>query len=85
LILSNLAGAARELASALLVNPYDTRAVSHAMQTALSMPLPERRERHAAMLDVIKRNDISTWTRRFVEALEQSQKEEARVRVVGKK
>jgi len=85
LILSNLAGAARELVSALLVNPYDTRAVSHAMQTALSMPLPERRERHAAMLDVIKRNDISTWTRRFVEALEQSQREEARVRVVGKK
>ena len=83
LILSNLAGAARELASALLVNPYDTRAVSHAMQTALSMPLPERLERHSAMLDVIKRNDISTWTRRFVDALEQSQGEESRVRVVG--
>ena len=39
LILSNLAGAARELTSALLVNPYDARAVSHAIQAALSMPL----------------------------------------------
>lgn len=83
LILSTLAGAARELASALLVNPYDTRAVSHAMQTALSMPLPERRERHAAMLQILKRNDISTWTRRFVEALEQAQRDESRVRVAS--
>lgn len=84
LILSNLAGAARELTAALLVNPYDTRAVSHAIQSALSMSLPERRERHAAMLQVLKRNDIATWTRRFVEALEQSQPSEgARVRVVG--
>jgi trehalose 6-phosphate synthase len=84
LILSNLAGAARELSAALQVNPYDTRAVSHAIQAALSMSLHERRERHAAMLQVLKRNDIATWTRRFVEALEQAHPpENARVRVVN--
>jgi trehalose 6-phosphate synthase len=83
LILSNLAGAARELTAALQVNPYDTRAVSQAIQAALSMSLQERRERHAAMVQVLKRNDIATWTRRFVEALEQAQPpENARVRVV---
>jgi trehalose 6-phosphate synthase len=82
LILSTLAGAARELTSALLVNPYDARAVSHAMQTALSMPLPERRERYAAMMQVLSRNDIAAWTRRFVEALEQAQQSDARVRAV---
>jgi trehalose 6-phosphate synthase len=83
LILSNLAGAARELSAALQVNPYDTRAVSHAIQAALSMSLQERRERHAAMLQVLKRNDIGAWTRRFVEALEQAQPpENARVRVL---
>ena len=65
------------------MNPYDTRAVSHAIQAALSMSLPERRERHAAMMQVLKRNDIAAWTRRFVEALEQAQPpENARVRVV---
>src|SRR5262245_51099981 len=53
LILSSLAGAARELTTALQVNPYDTHAVSRAIQTALSMPLPERRERHLAMLEVL--------------------------------
>ena len=84
LILSNLAGAARELTAALQVNPYDTRAVSHAIQAALSMSLQERRERYAAMMQVLKRNDISAWTRRFVDALEQAQPpENARVRVVN--
>jgi trehalose 6-phosphate synthase len=84
LILSNLAGAARELTAALLVNPYDTRAVSHAIQAALSMPLPERRERYQAMMQVLKRNDIATWTRRFVEALEQAAGgADARMRAVG--
>jgi trehalose 6-phosphate synthase len=83
LILSNLAGAARELSAALQVNPYDTRAVSHAIQAALSMSLQERRERHAAMLQILKRNDIGAWTRRFVEALEQAlPPENARVRVL---
>jgi trehalose 6-phosphate synthase len=75
LILSNLAGAARELSSALLVNPYDSRAVGHAIQAALSMSLQERRERHVAMLQVMHRNDIVTWTRRFIEALAESQRD----------
>lgn len=79
LVLSNLAGAARELSSALLVNPYDGRAVGHAIQAALSMSLGERRERHAAMLQVLKRNDIVTWTRRFVEALAETQRDQSRI------
>lgn len=83
LILSNLAGAARELTSALLVNPYDSRAVGHAIQAALSMTLPERRERHAAMLQVLRRNDIATWTRRFVEALEKAETSPGHVRALS--
>jgi trehalose 6-phosphate synthase len=70
LILSTLAGAARELTSAVLVNPYDTMAVAHAMQTALSMSLPERRERYASMLAALKKHDIHAWSSRFVAALE---------------
>jgi trehalose 6-phosphate synthase len=70
LILSSLAGAARELTAAVLVNPYDIDGVARAMQAALAMPLEERRERHQAMLEAITRNDIATWTRRFVAALE---------------
>jgi trehalose 6-phosphate synthase len=85
LILSNLAGAARELSASLLVNPYDVRGVSHAIQAALSMPLNERRERHADMMKVLRRNDIAAWTRRFMEALEQAhaQAPESRVRAIS--
>jgi trehalose 6-phosphate synthase len=70
LILSTLAGAACELTDALLVNPYDTRAVAQVLQTALSMPLSERRQRHRSMMAVIRRNDIHAWHGNFVAELE---------------
>jgi trehalose-6-phosphate synthase len=33
------------------------------------MPLGERRERHQSMLEVLRRNDITAWRTRFVDAL----------------
>ena len=70
LVLSQLAGAARELTSAVLVNPYDGRGVAEGLQTAASMSRIERIERHADMLAVLRRNDINVWRERFVKALE---------------
>jgi len=58
LILSTLAGAARELTGALQVNPYDARAMGNAIEMAFNMPLAERRDRHQQMLDALRRNDI---------------------------
>ncbi|MCC5793391.1 MAG: alpha,alpha-trehalose-phosphate synthase (UDP-forming) [Chromatiales bacterium] len=72
LVLSTLAGAARELREAVLVNPYDTDGVAEGIQTALEMSLDERRERHQAMLATLRQNDISRWRQRFVEALKAS-------------
>jgi trehalose 6-phosphate synthase len=69
LVLSTLAGAARELRSALLVNPRDTGAVAEAIGRALVMPLEERRGRHAEMLEVLRRNDVHAWHTRFVDRL----------------
>jgi trehalose 6-phosphate synthase len=70
LILSTLAGAARELTTALLVNPYDTRGMAHAIQQAFNMPLSERRDRHQGMLEVVRRNSIDAWHTSFVQTLE---------------
>src|SRR6185503_16518778 len=53
LILSPLAGAARELSGALQVNPYDKRGMALALQEALSMPLEERRSRHGQMFGAV--------------------------------
>ncbi len=69
LILSPLAGAARELTGALLVNPYDKRGTALALQTALHMPLTERRERHEQMLGAVRRHDIHNWYREFLRDL----------------
>jgi len=69
LILSRFAGAAHECAAALLVNPYDPEGVGHAINRALSMPLEERRQRHAANFKVLVRNDIGHWSERFLRML----------------
>ena len=65
LILSEFAGAARELRSALLINPYDEAGVAAAMDRALTMPLEERQERHGAMLAAMRENSLERWRDRF--------------------
>ncbi len=65
LILSEFAGAARELTDALLINPYDEAGVAAAMNRALLMDLEERRERHQAMLAVMRKNSLERWRDRF--------------------
>src|SRR4029079_16691586 len=72
LILSRFAGAARECAAALLVNPYDPEGVAMAINRALSMPLEERRQRHAANYKVLAQNDLTRWAERFLAALEKT-------------
>lgn len=69
LILSQFAGAARELTAALIVNPYDEPAMAAALDEGLRMSLPERRERHAAMLAVMRANSLDRWRDRFVDDL----------------
>jgi trehalose 6-phosphate synthase len=69
LILSPMAGAAEELHSALLVNPYDKCGMAQALQTALNMPLQERRQRHEQMMAAVRRHDIHNWYGSFVHDL----------------
>ena len=69
LVLSQFAGAANELTSALIVNPYDADDVANALNRALNMPLTERISRHAEMMKVIRENDIDRWQSRFIDDL----------------
>ncbi len=61
LVLSQFAGAARELDAALIVNPYDEAGVATALDRGLAMEPEERRERHAAMMAVMRRNSLDAW------------------------
>jgi trehalose 6-phosphate synthase len=69
LVLSRFAGAAAELRSALLVNPYDTEAVGAAIAQALTMPLEERKQRHEAAFEALHASDITNWGEKFIAAL----------------
>ncbi len=66
LVLSRFAGAASELTSALLVTPHDTVGMAEALARAFEMPLAERRERHADMLAVLRKNDLGVWRDSFI-------------------
>ncbi len=72
LVLSRFAGAAAELGGgALLVNPYDEEMVAQAIARAVSMPLEQRLERHAAMAEALRRNDVFDWAASCLARLEQ--------------
>ena len=69
LVLSQFAGAAEDLEEAIIVNPYGLEDVAEAMQTALTMRLEERIERHQALLKRVRQRDVANWRRQFLAAL----------------
>lgn len=72
LILSELAGAAKELPQALVVNPFDRNQLAESIKTALEMPLSEQQARNAISRKRIERYDIEKWASSFMEALKES-------------
>ncbi len=71
LVLSRFAGAAAELSSALIVNPYDLDSTGNAIARALSMPREDRVARWRDMFDGLMKNDVSAWAGNFLGALEE--------------
>ena len=69
LVLSEFAGAARELDTALLVNPHDIDGMARAISEGLVMPVEERRARWQAMIAKLKARSIQFWFADFVHAL----------------
>ena len=61
LILSEFAGAARELTAALPVNPFSVDGCADALADALSMPLEEQMTRMRAMREVVERFNGYGW------------------------
>ncbi|MDS4026441.1 MAG: trehalose-6-phosphate synthase [Candidatus Contendobacter sp.] len=66
LILSEFAGAARELADALIINPYDTEQFAEAIRRALEMPPDEREARMSRMQRQVEENNIYRWAANFL-------------------
>jgi trehalose 6-phosphate synthase len=77
LVLSQFAGSASELDNAVIVNPHEIESVAVALKRALEMPLTERRERHATMLQRLTDWDIDTWAESYLSALVKSHSKRA--------
>jgi trehalose 6-phosphate synthase len=69
LVLSEFAGAAKELDAALLVNPHDIDGMAQTFARAFAMPLAERQERWNALIAKLRANSVQKWFGDFVATL----------------
>lgn len=70
LILSEFAGAAEQLRSALIVNPYDIDAVAQTLSWATTMPIGEQRQRMRKLRNAVSKADVFEWARDCLATLE---------------
>jgi trehalose 6-phosphate synthase/phosphatase len=70
LILSEFAGAAKELGEAILVDPNNTVTFAEAMYRALAMPESEARAHLRVMQERLRRYDLARWTSDFLDTVE---------------
>jgi trehalose 6-phosphate synthase len=69
LVLSQFAGAARELSSVLQVNPFSENSICRAVETALAMGRTERRRRMSEARRVVEMNNVYRWAGRLIEEI----------------
>jgi trehalose 6-phosphate synthase len=66
LILSQFAGASRELHEALIVNPYHVEQVAESLHRALGMPDEEQRERMVSLRRLVRDFSVYRWAGRML-------------------
>ncbi len=74
LILSEMAGAAKELGEATIVNPNNREEIAKALKEALTMSDEEQQERNRVMQKRIQRYNVERWADDFVETLFRTKK-----------
>jgi len=71
LVISEMAGAARELTNALTINPNDIAEISEKIRTGLQMPPEEQAARLAPMQQRVKSYNVQAWSSDFITELRQ--------------
>ncbi|MCM3501556.1 alpha,alpha-trehalose-phosphate synthase (UDP-forming) [Microbacterium sp. P26] len=69
LVLSEFAGAADEMGSALLINPHDIDGLKDQIMRAIDMPAAEQGRRMRALRKRVRDHDVEDWSQDFLEAL----------------
>jgi trehalose 6-phosphate synthase/phosphatase len=86
LILSELAGAAKELGEAIIINPNSVEEIAEAIDEAIEMPLEEQKRRNRVMRERLRRYNVVQWAEEFICELEASEErqERYRARILGR-
>ena len=66
LILSEMAGAAKELAEAIIINPNNRNEIAEALKEALETPVAEQQRRNRSMQRRLQRYNVNRWANEFV-------------------
>lgn len=69
LILSEMAGASKELGEALIINPNNKEEIASAIKSAIEMPPNEQVKRNNIMQTRLKRYDVVKWADDFIQKL----------------
>jgi trehalose 6-phosphate synthase/phosphatase len=77
LILSEMAGAAKEMGEALIINPVHSGDFAQSLEQALAMPEEEQVRRNWLLQERLRRYNVVRWAEDFVQALVSTQKKEA--------
>ena len=78
LILSEMAGAAKEMGEAIIINPNNIEEITGALKDALEMPEVEQIRRNEIMQKRLKRYDIIRWADDFIKELLSTKEEQKR-------
>jgi trehalose 6-phosphate synthase/phosphatase len=77
LILSEMAGAAKEMGEALIINPFHAEDFARALEQALTMPVEEQIKRNQLIQERLRRYNVVRWADDFVQAVLATQNIEA--------
>ncbi len=77
LVLSEMAGAAKEMGEALIINPLHSGDYAQALEQALAMPVEEQVRRNRLLQERLRRYNVVRWADDFLQALVSTQKTEA--------
>ncbi|MET0499977.1 MAG: trehalose-phosphatase, partial [Candidatus Binatia bacterium] len=66
LVLSEMAGASKELPEAIIINPNNREEIADALKTALEMPREEQIRRNTIMQNRLRRYDVARWAMDFL-------------------
>ncbi|WGV13994.1 trehalose-6-phosphate synthase [Psychrobacter maritimus] len=69
LMLSRYAGAAEQMQAAVIIDPYQPKSIIEGLNTALIMPLGERKSRYQALLQGLQQYNLHAWQQSFLDDL----------------